>query len=192
MNASNSEIRESVEFCKCDSNADIKEQIKAEREDRRIKRKLERLKRKEQKRLKSKRRVRKHDHCKADTKMNCFSHDNNHWKTEPRWTEGPFCACTNSNNNTYWCIRNINVTHNYLYCEYVTGMITYFDLKVDPFQLRNLLYTLPSSDLNYMHGQVKRLRDYSAKDRFLKMKERRRLRKNKRRHRKLRKRISAY
>ncbi len=32
------------------------------------------------------------------------------------------------------CVRNINVTHNYLYCEYVTGMITYFDLRVDPHQ----------------------------------------------------------
>ena len=27
------------------------------------------------------------------------------------------------------CVRNINETHNYLYCEYVTGMMTYFDLR---------------------------------------------------------------
>ena len=58
------------------------------------------------------------------------------------WTEGSFCACTNSNNNTYWCVRNINTTHNYLYCEYVTGMITYSDLNQDKYQLRNLLYSL--------------------------------------------------
>ena len=30
-------------------------------------------------------------------------------------------------------MRNINSTHNYLYCEYVTGMVTYFDMKVSVF-----------------------------------------------------------
>jgi len=85
---------------------------------------------------------RKQDHCMADVKMNCFSHDDNHWRTPPLWTEGNFCACTNSNNNTYWCVRNINSTHNYLYCEYVTGMITFSDLNQDKHQLRNLLYSL--------------------------------------------------
>ena len=42
-------------------------------------------------------------------------------------------------NTTYWCVRNINSIHNHLYCEYATGMLTYFNLKVDPFQLRNIL-----------------------------------------------------
>merc|ERR1712121_88333 len=110
-------------------------------------RKLQRLhkKMKKQRRRISKPRVkkvsRKQDHCKADVKMNCFSHDDNHWSTPPLWNDGSFCACTNSNNNTYWCVRNINSTHNYLYCEYVTGMITYSDLHQDRHQLRNLLYT---------------------------------------------------
>jgi len=183
-------------FCNAEKNREARKlQQQVEMSERRRERKFERMLRRERKRKieeKKERKIKKNGHCKTDVMMNCFSHDNDHWKSAPAWTEGPFCACTNSNNNTYWCVRNINVTHNYLYCEYVTGMITYFDLKVDPFQLRNLLYTLPSSDLNYMHGQVKRLKDYSAKDRFLKMKEKQRLRKNKSRHRKMRKRISVF
>ena len=131
------------------------------------------------------------------------SHDNDHWKSAPMWTEGPFCACTNSNNNTYWCVRNINATHNYLYCEYVTGMITYFDLRVDPFQLRNLLYTLPSkcsslksfffyffpsagSDLTIMHDQLTYLKNYSGKRRFLARKRKKNLQKGKMSQRRIR------
>jgi len=107
---------------------------------------------------------RKQDHCMADVKMNCFSHDNNHWSTPPVWTEGSFCACTNSNNNTYWCVRNINATHNYLYCEYVTGMITYSDLNQDKHQLRNLLYSLTDSQLSYLHSQLRDLKTFSGAD----------------------------
>jgi len=105
---------------------------------------------------------RKQDHCMADVKMNCFSHDNDHWSTPPVWTEGSFCACTNSNNNTYWCVRNINATHNYLYCEYVTGMITYSDLNQDKHQLRNLLYSLTDSQLSYLHSQLRDLKTFSG------------------------------
>jgi len=141
---------------------------------RRRQKKLEKLRRKAAKREKMERKMarkmnpKKADHCKADVKMNCFSHDNDHWKTPPLWTEGPFCACTNSNNNTYWCVRNINSTHNYLYCEYVTGMVTYFDLGVDPHQLRNLLHTLADHEINYMHSQITYLRDYSAAEEYRK------------------------
>jgi hypothetical protein len=82
-------------------------------------------------------------------------------------------------------------------------MLTYFDLKVDPFQLRNLLYTLTGksiyfwiknncllldADLNYMHRQVTQLRNYSGKKRFLERKLRKqRLQKNKLRQVKMRK-----
>jgi len=158
------------EVCLCPhSNNNL--DLKAERAKRRQERKIARREQQEKKRLKKEKKARKKagkvDHCKADVRMNCFSHDNDHWRTAPLWTGGPFCACTNSNNNTYWCARTINATHNYLYCEYVTGMITYTDLRVDPHQLRNLFHTLTDQEVNYMHGQVVKLREYSGERTYL-------------------------
>lgn len=66
--------------------------------------------------------------CLAE-KMNCFSHDAQHWRTAPLWEDESFCFCMNANNNTYSCLRTINQTHNYLYCEFTTGLITFYNLK---------------------------------------------------------------
>merc|ERR1711874_305523 len=63
--------------------------------------------------------------------------------------------------------RNINSTHNYLYCEFVTGMVMYFDLSVDPHQLRNVLHTLSDVEMNHMHEQVVELRNYSAESEWV-------------------------
>lgn len=59
-----------------------------------------------------------------------FSHDNNHWKTAPLWNDEPFCFCMNANNNTYSCVRTINQTHNFLYCEFTTGHISFYNLRI--------------------------------------------------------------
>jgi len=73
-------------------------------------------------------------------------------------------------------------------------MMTYFDLRVDPHQLRNLLHTLSDNELNFMHSQVLDLRSYSAERRFLERRrrarklqeeEKKRKRWNRRKHRRM-------
>ncbi|XP_018006571.1 uncharacterized protein LOC108664488, partial [Hyalella azteca] len=71
---------------------------------------------------------------------------------------GPFCACLNSANNTYWCVRTINATHNTLYCEFITGLITYYDLNIDPYQLRNVAFMLSDGAVVHLHDALTRLR----------------------------------
>ncbi|KAI5726848.1 hypothetical protein M8J76_009529 [Diaphorina citri] len=114
----------------------------------------ERLKRKERK-LRKKQKIEKE--CFSE-KMNCFSHDNEHWKTAPFWTEGPFCFCMNSNNNSYSCLRTINVTHNFLYCEFVTGFITFYNLRIDPFQQWNRAYSLSEHEKTWLHSSLESLK----------------------------------
>lgn len=135
--------------------------------------KEERQRKKERKRNKK---AKMEKDCLTFQKMNCFSHDSNHWRTPPLWTEPSFCFCMNANNNTYSCLRTINQTHNFLYCEFTTGLVTFYNLKkgiiklnvsfneinlilpTDPFETQNLESSLTPSEKSHLHDTLEHMK----------------------------------
>lgn len=121
-------ISENEDQHKCYCEPDLQSKFDEKKAAKEAKRKVkdERMRKKERK---ARRKQKMEKECLSE-RMNCFSHDKEHWKTAPLWTEGPFCFCMNANNNTYSCVRTINATHNFLYCEFVTGLATYYNLRL--------------------------------------------------------------
>ena len=94
----------------------------------------------------------------------CARMDNEHWKVPPFWEEGTFCFCPNAHNNTYWCLRIIDEQENALYCEFITGYASYYNMRVDPYQLRNAIHDLPFSMIRKLHRQLEKLMQCQGAD----------------------------
>ncbi|XP_037923161.1 extracellular sulfatase SULF-1 homolog isoform X3 [Hermetia illucens] len=140
-------------YCEPDIESPLIDEKELEREARR-KLKEERQRKKERKRNKK---ARMEKECLSE-RMNCFSHDSSHWRTAPLWNDDPFCFCMNAHNNTYSCVRTINATHNFLYCEFTTGLITYYDLRIDPFETLNRASILSAEERSYLHDTLEHLK----------------------------------
>ncbi|XP_053966253.1 extracellular sulfatase SULF-1 homolog isoform X2 [Anastrepha ludens] len=145
--------------CYCEPDIESYADSKEVAREARRKLKEERQRKKERKRIKK---ARLEKECLSE-KMNCFSHDNSHWRTAPLWNDIPFCFCMNANNNTYSCVRTINATHNYLYCEFTTGLITFYNLKIDPFETQNRASSLTSEEKSYLHDTLEKLKGCRGK-----------------------------
>ena len=115
--------------------------------------------RRQRKRLRGARRREKKRFCSVRS-MNCFVHSAGHWKTPPLWPAGlgSFCFCQNSNNNSYACLRTANATSELLYCEYVTGFVSLYDLRTDPDQLANVVFAQPLGVLEQLSARLARLK----------------------------------
>uniref|UniRef100_H2YCP3 Sulfatase N-terminal domain-containing protein n=1 Tax=Ciona savignyi TaxID=51511 RepID=H2YCP3_CIOSA len=95
--------------------------------------------------------------CNANG-LSCFKLDHARWATPPLWEGESRCYCTNSNNNTYWCVRIINATSNLLYCEFITGFVEYYDLNTDPYQRSNTYLELDTHVHNSLNAELAQLR----------------------------------
>ncbi|CAK9304582.1 unnamed protein product [Gordionus sp. m RMFG-2023] len=149
---------------KC-SNSSNKCKGKSRQKRLREKERQKRLREKErQKRLRGKERQKREkkqiegkNQCSNDTMMNCFQHDNDHWKTAPFWTLGPCSFCQNAYIG-YSCLRTINKDSNFLYCEFATGFISYYDVDNDPHQLKNVAAELSLSNLLNLRAMLSQLK----------------------------------
>ncbi|XP_074642046.1 N-acetylglucosamine-6-sulfatase-like [Tubulanus polymorphus] len=65
----------------------------------------------------------------------------------------PDCVCEDAWNNTYSCLRFINLTENYVFCEFLNepNFYEYYNMKFDPYQLQNSVNTLdPRTKTDYL------------------------------------------
>jgi len=103
--------------------------------------------------------VRKEKQC-GGRGLACYTVDNESFQTEPRWTNGDACYCSNASNGTFFCIRGLNETDNYLYCEFMTNHTEYYNLTIEPDFIMNQWNAGPIGDGRSMDvGALKRLKD---------------------------------
>jgi hypothetical protein len=87
----------------------------------------------------------------TDPALMCYAQNNGSLTVPPYPPAGfkTFCSCQDATNNTYACLRTVNATANYRYCEFqlqpaaaatavaATPFVEYFDVAADPYEMTN-------------------------------------------------------
>lgn len=73
---------------------------------------------------------------------------------------GALCSCQDSTNNTYACVRTLDAASDSIYCEFADTVhtIEYYDLRVDPWQMRNAASELPEAQREQLASRLEQLR----------------------------------
>ena len=111
----------------------------------------------------------------TDPALTCYAQTNGSLTYGPYPPAGwkPYCSCQDAMNNTYACMRTVNASANYRYCEFQlqpaaavdsgvsgaapTPFVEYFDISVDPYEMTNAAANLSPSTAAQLHAQLQTL-----------------------------------
>ena len=60
----------------------------------------------------------------------------------PYYSMDPWCSCQDVLNNTYTCVRSLDANFDLMYCEWETGEMEYYNVRLDPWNLDNRIKQL--------------------------------------------------
>eukprot|EP01103_Thecamoeba_quadrilineata_P019769 TRINITY_DN8164_c0_g1_i1.p1 TRINITY_DN8164_c0_g1~~TRINITY_DN8164_c0_g1_i1.p1 ORF type:complete len:546 (+),score=102.31 TRINITY_DN8164_c0_g1_i1:152-1639(+) len=99
--------------------------------------------------------IKKDDACQIVMDgVSCFSYDQ--FAQPPYYQGDPFCTCDDATNNTYRCLRTVNATHDWQYCEFDQdgGFIEFYDVAVDFWNLNNSASSLSPQVHDYLQSTL--------------------------------------
>uniref|UniRef100_A0A7S2DDX7 Sulfatase N-terminal domain-containing protein n=1 Tax=Octactis speculum TaxID=3111310 RepID=A0A7S2DDX7_9STRA len=95
---------------------------------------------------------------KLDDGLDCGTRGANSFLTPPYWSGETWSSIQDTANNTYGCVRSINSTKDYQYCEWDSGEVEYFDVTEDEWQLHNLAPGMSPDLRAAYHAKLEKLR----------------------------------
>jgi N-acetylglucosamine-6-sulfatase len=91
--------------------------------------------------------------------MSCFREGNEKLQPGP-FAGGLVCSCQDATNNTYACVRTLNSSSDSVFCGFddALGFEEHYDLRSDPWQMKNTAADLPAGQAAELRAQLARLK----------------------------------